>query len=170
MMCRTALFIAILTMALGSRGVAQIVPTADGFYSVITNAAATAGYDVSTLNSGSQVFRESVSAYFWGYPLEEMWREQKLIPNKYGFEVNQMWAPGIVNNSTTVVAPNLNVLNATAFLDLSGTNAFVLTVPNTTSSRTYNIMQMLNAYTDVTYSFGTRNFQTAVWKLRVPKE
>lgn len=135
-------------------------PSADLFYSTITNAAATAGYDVSTLPSSNQQYRESVAAYFWGYPLEEMWRTQQLIPNKYGFEVNQLFAPGIVNNSTTVVAPNMNVLNATGFLDLSGDNAFVLSVPNTTSTGTYNIMQMVNAYTDVTYSFGTRNFQT----------
>lgn len=135
-------------------------PNVEGFYYTITNAAATAGYDVSTLTNTTATYKEAVAAYFWGYPLEEMWREQQLIPNNYGFQVNQLFAPGIVNNSTTVVAPNMNVLNATGFLDLSGNNAFVLTVPNTTSSGTYNIMQMLNAYTDVTYSFGTRNFQT----------
>jgi len=140
---------------------AQLVsPNVEGFYYTITNAAAKAGFDVSTLTNTTSTYKESVAAYFWGYPLEEMWRTQQLISNNYGFGVNQLFAPGIVNNSTTVVAPNMNVLNATGFLDLSGNNAFVLTVPNTTSTGTYNIMEMLNAYSDVTHSFGTRNFQT----------
>ena len=139
---------------------AQNNPT---FYYSITNAAAKAGFDTSTLPAyaSNPTFAQAVNAYFWGYPLEEMWRTQLNVLNNFGFSVNQLFAPGTINNSTSVVAPNLNVLNATAFLDLSGNNAFVLSVPNTTSTGTYNIMQMLNAYTDVTYSFGTRNFQTS---------
>lgn len=148
----------------GCYGVISTAPAQNNpaFYYAITNAAAKVGFDTSTLPTytSNPTFAQAVNAYFWGYPLEEMWRTQLNVLNNYGLSANQLFAPGVVNNSTTVVAPNLNVLNATSFLDLSGNNAFVLSVPNTTSTGTYNIMQMLNAYTDVTYSFGTRNFQT----------
>jgi len=153
-------FVGVVCFGFASTAPAQNNPA---FYYAITNAAAKAGFDTSTLPSyaSDPTFAQAVNAYFWGYPLEEMWRTQLNVLNNYGLSANQLFAPGVVNNSTTVVAPNLNVLNATSFLDLSGNNAFVLSVPNTTSTGTYNIMQMLNAYTDVTYSFGTRNFQTS---------
>ena len=156
---RTAIvpaLVAVATLGVSAPAAAQPYTSLNNFYTGIRQSAAQAGYTLPLVTSTT--YREVVCSYFWGFPLEEMYRAQYANFAKYGFSVNELWAPGSLNTGTTVVAPNLNVLNSTAFLNLSGSTAFVITVPATT---TYNVMQILDAYTDVTRSVGTRNWFTS---------
>ncbi|MEO2048861.1 MAG: DUF1214 domain-containing protein [Pirellulales bacterium] len=110
------------------------------------------------------VYQTAVAAYMWGLPLVEMRRTQEVVLNQYDLKPNELYTPGFVNRSETVVAPNLDILNATGFIDFSelpaDKQAFVITVPDTrqpdTSRGTFNVMQLCDAYTNVVGSFGTR--------------
>ena len=111
-------------------------------------------------------YKKAVAAYFWGLPLVEMRRSQEAIFGQYDLDANELYTPADRNLGTSVVAPNLDVLNATGFIDFSSDKladnkrAIVLTVPNTQNEAldkgTYNIIQVLDAYTNVRGSFGTR--------------
>jgi hypothetical protein len=134
----------------------------DAFYAYITGIAGLAGYDTTTLPAvPSATFKRSVAAYFWGFPLETTFRTQISYLNGHGLPLNTLYAPGVIDTSTTVEAPDVNVLYTSGFLDLSGTAAFVLEVPDTTATNTYNIMEIVNAYGETTSSVGTRNFETS---------
>ena len=129
----------------------------DGFYDYITNLASQSGFNTGSLPATpSEAYKESVDAYFWGLPLEETTRTQNLVNAGYGLTTNQLFASTALNTSTTVVAPSEDLLYDTTFLNLPGTNAYVLHLPNTGS--TYDVAAFLNSYTDVTDSVGTRNF------------
>ena len=105
-------------------------------------------------------YRKAVAAYFWGLPLVEMRRSQLAILGKYDLDANDLYTPSDRNLGTSVVAPNLDVLNATGFIDFKEHSAFVLTVPDTRYENdtrgTFNVIQLLDAYTNVQGSFGTR--------------
>ena len=105
-------------------------------------------------------YKKAVAAYFWGLPLVEMRRSQKAILGKYDLDANDLYTPSDRNLGTSVVAPNLDVLNATGFIDFKEHSAFVLTVPDTRYENdtrgTFNVIQLLDAYTNVQGSFGTR--------------
>lgn len=132
------------------------------FYEYIVGVAHLAGYDTSTLpQNPSATYQEAVAAYFWGAPLETTYRSQLSYLNSHGLSVNTLYAPGVIDTSTTVEAPDMNVLYTSGFLNLAGNSAFVLTVPNTTATNTYNIMEVVNAYGATTTSVGTRNFTTS---------
>lgn len=135
----------------------------DAFYSYITNVAQLAGYNTSTLpQNPSASYKQSVDAYFWGFPLQTTWRTQIAFLNGHGLPVNALYAPGVIDTSTTVEAPDVDVLYTSGFLDVSGSNGFVLRIPNTTATNTYNVMEVVNAYGDTTITVGTRNFTTSV--------
>jgi len=132
------------------------------FYEYIVGVADLAGYDTSTLpQNPSATYKEAVTAYFWGAPLETTYRSQLSFLNAHGLAVNTLYAPGVIDTSTTVEAPDMNVLYTSGFLNLAGNSAFVLTVPNTMATNTYNIMEVVNAYGATTTSLGTRNFVTS---------
>jgi len=129
----------------------------DGFYNYIINLASQSGFNNGSLpSSPDEAYKESVDSYFWGLPLEETTRTQNLVNAGYGLTTNQLFASTSLNTSTTVVAPSEDLLYDTTFLNLPGTNSYVLNVPETGS--TYDVAAFLNSYTDVTDSVGTRNF------------
>ena len=108
-------------------------------------------------------YKKAVAAYFWGLPLVEMRRSQEAILGQADLDANDLYTPYGRNLGTSVVSPNLDVLNATGFIDFKEHSAFVLTVPNTQyepdtadTRGTFNVMQLLDAYTNVVESFGTR--------------
>jgi hypothetical protein len=109
-------------------------------------------------------YKKAVAAYFWGLPLVEMHRSQKAVLGKYHLQPNDLYTPYDRNFGTSVVSPNLDVLNATGFIGFDDDHsAFVLTVPDTQyqpdtadSRGTFNVIQLLDAYTNVVESFGTR--------------
>ena len=113
-------------------------------------------------------FKKAVAAYFWGLPLVEMRRTQQAVLDKYDLAPNDLYNSDLRNTGDSVVAPNLDILNSTGFIDftafggpdpkLRGRPAFVLSVPNTRQENgrgTFTIMQILDAYTNVVGAPGT---------------
>jgi hypothetical protein len=161
---KSASFAAVALLALSPAiGTADIPDdNVDLFYSYITGVAQLAGYDTSTLpQNPPAAYKQAVDAYFWGFPLQTTYRTQLSFLNSHGLDVNTLYAPGVIDTSTTVEAPDVDVLYTSGFLDVSGTNAFVLQIPNTTATSTYNVMEVVNAYGDTTITVGTRNFTTS---------
>ena len=82
-----------------------------------------------------RTFKKSVAAYFWGLPLVEMRRSQQAINDRYDLEANDLYTSNMRNTGDSVVAPNLDVLNSTGFIDFSDPSlprnkrAFVLSIP-----------------------------------------
>lgn len=156
--CLTVLLFLFLSV---SNGRAQAPQTdVDTFYQYILTAASQAGYDTSPISGGqSAEFKASVASYFWGFPLEETFRTQIIFNNTFAPE-NHFYNANALDTSNSVVTPNLNVLYSSAWLDLSGSSAFVISMPDTTSTANpagvFNSLQIMNAYTDVVGSFGTR--------------
>lgn len=134
----------------------------DVFYDYITGIAQDAGFDTGTLPAvPSEAYKQSVDAYFWGFPLQTTYRTQISFLNSNGLGINTLYSPGVIDSGTTVEAPDVDVLYTSGFLNLTGSSAYVLKVPNTTSTNTYNVMGVVTAYGDTTYSVGTRNFTTS---------
>lgn len=134
----------------------------DVFYNYITGVAHDAGFDTGTLPAvPTAAYKESVAAYFWGFPLQTTYRTQISFLNGNGVGINTLFSPATIDSGTTVEAPDVDVLYTSGFLNLTGSSAYVLKVPNTTSTNTYNVMGVVNAYGDTTYSVGTRNFTTS---------
>ncbi len=164
MFYRPASFVAgvFLVLAPLSRGADIPQDSVDLFYGYITGVARLAGYDAALLPPNpSDTHKQAVAAYFWGFPLQTTYRTQMSFLNSHGLAVNALYAPGVIDTSTTVEAPDVDVLYTSGFLDVSGANAFVLQIPNTTATNTYNIMEVVNAYGETTITVGTRNFTTS---------
>ena len=113
-------------------------------------------------------FKKAVAAYFWGLPLVEMRRTQQAVLDKFDLAPNDLYNSNLRTTGDSVVAPNLDILNSTGFIDftafggsapkLAGPPAFVLFVPKTRQDNgrgTFTIMQILDAYTNVVGSPGT---------------
>lgn len=135
----------------------------DEFYNFIKLAASDAGYDTGSLPLvPTATYKQSVDAYFWGFPLQTTYRTQISFLNRDGLSVNELYSPGVIDVGTTVEAPDVDVLYTSGFLDLAGSAAFVLKVPDTTATDTYNVMGIVTAYGDTSFSVGTRNFETSM--------
>jgi|GEM_PF-1045212 len=133
----------------------------DEFYNFIKLAASDAGFNTGSLPLvPSATYKQSVAAYFWGFPLQTTYRTQISFLNSDGLSVNELYSPGVIDVGTTVEAPDVDVLYTSGFLDLSGSAAFVLKVPDTTATDTYNVMGVVTAYGETSFSVGTRNFET----------
>lgn len=137
------LFFALILMGNGvSPAGAQECPSPDfgykALYTAIYNLADMTGYnetagddEIPEPSPSTPFFKKSVAAYIWGLPLVEMRRTQWDITDRYDLEPNDLFTADKRNMDTAVVAPNLDVLNATGFIDFSTVDAFVLTVPDT---------------------------------------
>ncbi|MFT4859924.1 MAG: hypothetical protein ACI9UV_000056 [Algoriphagus sp.] len=116
--------------------------------------------------SDKEIIDIAIKAYVYGYPLILMDLTRKVSTN--------VEAPGIKKSSapinqfghyhefpdhklTDVVKPNVDTYYSTVFFDLSK-EAFVLSVPAT---ERYYLLPMLDAYTNVFASLGTRTTGTA---------
>lgn len=131
----------------------------DEFYDYITAFAQDAGFDMASLPTNpTATYKQSVSAYFWGFPLQTTYRTQISFLNNNGLSVNELFSPAVIDVGTTVEAPDVDVLYTSGFLNLTNSAAFVLKVPNTTATNTYNVMGVVTAYAETTFSVGTRNF------------
>ncbi len=144
----------------------DVYGSVDTFYGYITGVANDAGYNTGALPANPSLeYKTAVAAYFWGYPLETTYRSQLAFLNSHGLAVNTLYAPGVIDLSTTVEAPDVNVLYTSGFLNLAGNTAYVLSVPDTVTTAnpagTYNVMEIVNAYSATTSSVGTRNFTTS---------
>ena len=112
----------------------------------------------------SSIEQQTIAAYFWGIPLVEMRRTQQLILWLYDLEPNQLYTPKVLNEGDSVVNPNVDVLYIQGFIDFADPSlseaALVLTIPDTdpedSGRGVFNLMQVLDAYTQVVGSYGTR--------------
>lgn len=116
----------------------------------------------------NEPFKKSVEAYFWGLPLVEMKRTQRLM-TEMGLELNNIYDNNQRDVGSSVVSPNLDVLYSEGFVNFSEISddttkqAFILHIPKTNDNKTedyigtYNVIQLIDAYTNVVASFGTRH-------------
>lgn len=126
-------------------------------------------------NNDAQIFskpranaieRKTIAAYFWGITLVEMARTQDLILWQYTLAPNDLYTPSGINEGDSVVNPNVDVLYVQGFIDFQdpslseSSRALVLTIPDTdpedSGRGVFNVMQVLDAYTQVVGSYGTR--------------
>ncbi len=90
--------------------------------------------------------------------MQTTYRTQISFLNSDGLSVNELFSPAVIDAGTTVEAPDVDVLYTSGFLNLTNSAAFVLKVPNTAATHTYNVMGVVTAYAETTFSVGTRKF------------
>ena len=110
-------------------------------------------------NAGTGAFALGVQAYIYGYPLVMMGVTQQVMTNAAmpGTErapMNQFAYGKLATPAETdVVLPNVNVLYATAWLNLSA-GPIVLHIPDVPNR--YFLLEILDAWTNVDYDPGTQ--------------
>jgi len=126
----------------------------------------TKGMEGDTVSlSDEEIIEIATRAYIYGYPLVLMDLTQKVVTNVEAPGIRQSSAP--INQMghfrtfpdhslTDVVKPNVDTYYSTVFFDLSK-EAFVLSTPKT---ERYYLLPMLDAYTNVFESPGTRTTGT----------
>jgi hypothetical protein len=106
-----------------------------------------------TLSPADKAYILAVDAYVWGLPVEQFWEKQGIFTNNSNSApINKFYLANAIDTSTTIVSPNTSVLYAQAFLDLSQ-HPYIVSHP---VSSTYNVLQVMDAYTNVQTSVGTR--------------
>lgn len=127
------------------------------FYTAIYEAADSVDGASNPLLAPSELspgYAEAVCAYVWGLPLTSFWETQGQFVTDPAFApINQMYLAPSIDTSTAIVTPNTSVLYAQAWLDLHQT-PFVVTYPDVDG--VYNVLQVMDAYTNVQGSVGTR--------------
>ncbi len=105
-------------------------------------------------NGDNPYYVAAVSAYVWGLPAEQFWEKQGyyFTQSSPSIPVNSLYLVNSINTGTSIVSPNTSVLYANGFIDLS-VNPYLVTYPQ---SSTYNVLQIMDAYTNVQGSVGSR--------------
>lgn len=93
----------------------------------------------------------AAAAYFWGLPLELFWEKQAGFTSTTA-AINQLYLVRNIDTSNFIVSTNTDVLYANGFLDLSR-NPYAITYPQ---SDAFNVLQIMDPYTNVQGSVGTR--------------
>ncbi len=98
-------------------------------------------------------YAAAVEAYVWGLPAEQFWEKQGLyFTNSPSLAVNTLYLSNSIDTGSTIVSPNTSVLYANGFMDLS-VNPYLVNYPQSSS---YNVLQIMDAYTNVQASVGSR--------------
>jgi hypothetical protein len=121
---------------------------------------------VRSPGSSAQKARDTaIDAYIYGYPLVLMDVTRQVMtnvsgPGKHAAPLNQLAHMRTFpdDNFTAVVSPNADTLSSAGFLNLSR-EPVVLSVPD--MGRRYYLMQMLDGWTNVFASLGTRTNDNA---------
>ncbi len=129
-------------------------------YAATASAAASKGVSnpltvtpLQALVGDDRYYAAAVEAYVWGLPAEQFWEKQGLYFNGSSpLPVNTLYLSNSIDTGSTIVSPNTSVLYANGFLDLS-TNPYVVNYPQ---SSVYNVLQIMDAYTNVQASVGSR--------------
>lgn len=129
-------------------------------YSAAASAAASKGVSnpltvtpLQALVGDDRYYAAAVEAYVWGLPAEQFWEKQGLYFNGSSpLPVNTLYLSNSIDTGSSIVSPNTSVLYANGFLDLS-TNPYVVNYPQ---SSVYNVLQIMDAYTNVQASVGSR--------------
>jgi hypothetical protein len=109
---------------------------------------------LQSLVGDNRYYAAAVSAYVWGLPVEQFWEKQGyyFTNNNPPIPVNSLYLANTINTGTSIVSPNTSVLYANGFVDLS-VNPYLVTYPQ---SSIYNVLQIMDAYTNVQGSVGSR--------------
>ena len=109
---------------------------------------------LQSLVGDNRYYAAAVSAYVWGLPAEQFWEKQGYYYTNSTppIPVNSLYLANTINTGTSIVSPNTSVLYANGFVDLS-VNPYLVTYPQ---SSIYNVLQIMDAYTNVQGSVGTR--------------
>ena len=107
---------------------------------------------LQALVGDNRYYAAAVSAYVWGLPVEQFWEKQGYYFTNNAIAINTLDPVLTINTGTSIVSPNTSVLYANGFVDLS-VNPYLVTYPQ---SSTYNVLQIMDAYTNVQGSVGTR--------------
>lgn len=101
----------------------------------------------------NQYYAAAVAAFVWGLPVEQVWEKQAAyFASGTGTPINKIFLAQSIDTGTTIVSPNTSVLYANGFVDLS-VNPYIVNYPQ---SSTYNVLQIMDAYTNVQASVGSR--------------
>ena len=106
--------------------------------------------------SASNSYKASACAYVWGLPLQQFWEKQGLYITGAadgGAAINNFFIGDTINQTTTIVTPNTQVLYTNAFLDLS--NQILKVTYPTPQTGTYTLIQSIDPYTNVQFSDGS---------------
>jgi arylsulfatase A-like enzyme len=93
----------------------------------------------------------AAAAYIWGLPLNLFWEKQASFTSNTA-AINQLYLSPRIDTSNFIVSTNTDVLYANGFLDLSR-NPYAMTYPQ---SDAFNVLQIMDPYTNVQGSVGTR--------------
>lgn len=108
---------------------------------------------VEALIGDGRYYARAVEAYVWGLPVEQFWEKQGLyFKSRPPLPVNTLYLSDSIDTGTSIVSPNTEVLYANGFMDLS-VNPYLVNYPQ---SSTYNVLQIMDAYTNVQASVGSR--------------
>ena len=129
-------------------------------YSATASAAANKGVSnplvvtpAQALVGDGRYYAAAVEAYVWGLPAEQFWEKQGLyFTGSTPLPVNTLYLSNSIDTGTTIVSPNTSVLYANGFVDLS-VNPYLVNYPQ---SSVYNVLQIMDAYTNVQASVGSR--------------
>ena len=141
---------------IGASSTASSIPT---FYkSIYTSANQVLGdkNPLLRINRASNDYISSVCAYVWGLPLQQFWEKQGLYTTQTvngGQPINTFYIGDSINQTSTIVTPNTQVLYSNAFLDLS-TQIIEVTYP-TPGTGIYTLVQVIDPYTNVQFSDGS---------------
>lgn len=100
----------------------------------------------------ARYYAAAVEAYVWGLPAEQFWEKQGLYFTGSSLRVNSLSLSQSIDLGTSIVSPNTSVLYANGFVDLSD-HPYLVTYPQ---SSTYNVLQIMDAFTNVQGSVGSR--------------
>lgn len=105
------------------------------------------------LIGNGRYYAAAVEAYVWGLPAEQFWEKQGLyFTGSTPLPVNTLYLANSIDTGSTIVSPNTSVLYANGFMDLS-VNPYLVSYPQSSS---YNVLQIMDAYTNVQASVGSR--------------
>ena len=109
----------------------------------------------------------AVCAYVWGLPIQQFWQVEGLYTYKLvegGAPINTFYNASTINQTSTIVSPNTQVLYSNAFIDVSSAAVIVnYPYPATSSgANAYTLVQVIDPYTNVQFAGGSAHPTSAV--------
>lgn len=128
-------------------------------HQIANNVAQSAGASNPLLPWGadgvSNQYYGAACAYVWSLPIQQFWEKQGLYITGSapgGAPINQFYNAQTINQTSTIVTPNTEVLYSNAFIDVSSS---VVAVNYPLSSDAYTLVEVLDPYTNVQFSGGS---------------
>ena len=103
----------------------------------------------------SNQYYGAVCAYVWSLPIQQFWEKQGLYTTKSvsgGNPINTFYNAKGIDQTSTIVSPNTEVLYSNAFIDVSEA---VVEVNYPLSPDVYTLVEVLDPYTNVQFSGGS---------------